>query len=86
MDGTAAAFHRLLGYGIQGYGVRELRRVHVPRLVVWGAHDTVDAVSSGRQAAADLRTRFVLLPDTGHHLSMLVDPRGVARAVEGAAG
>lgn len=75
----------MLGYGIQGYEARELRRVTVPRLVVWGSRDTVDSVSSGRQAAADLRARLVLLPRAGH-LSMLVDPRGVSRAVEGAAG
>ena len=80
--GTADAFTSLLPYGIQGYTLADLRRVRgVRRLVVWGAHDTADSVSAGRTSAAALRAPFVLLPRAGH-LSMLVDPRGVARAVE----
>ena len=49
-------------------------------LVVWGANDDVDPVASGRQGARDLRARFVLIPNAGH-LSMLVAPTAVARAI-----
>jgi pimeloyl-ACP methyl ester carboxylesterase len=81
--GTAAAFRTMFRYGIQGVQLNELRRVRVPRLVVWGADDTVDSVSSGRQSARALQARFVLVPHAGH-LSMLANPAGVAAAVEGA--
>lgn len=82
--GTAAAFKQMLPHGIQGWTLDDLRRVHVPALVVWGAHDTTDTVSEGRTSAKALGAPFLLLPRTGH-LSMLTDPRGVADAVEGAA-
>jgi pimeloyl-ACP methyl ester carboxylesterase len=81
--GTADAFRTMLSYGIQGYRLADLRRVRVPRLVVWGADDTVDDVSAGRTSAAALHARFVLVPGAGH-LSMLANPRAVARAIAGA--
>jgi pimeloyl-ACP methyl ester carboxylesterase len=84
--GTAAAFKQMLRYGIQGYTLADLRRVRGVRAVVaWGAYDTTDPVSAGRETAAALRARFILLPHAGH-LSMLVDPVGVARAVTAAQG
>jgi pimeloyl-ACP methyl ester carboxylesterase len=55
--------------------------VHGPRLVVWGADDTVDSVAAGRATAALLRTRFVEIPAAGH-LSMLAAPAAVARAID----
>lgn len=82
--GTAAAFKQMLPHGIQGWKLDDLERVHVPAVVVWGAHDTTDGVSEGRASAKALRAPFVLLPRAGH-LSMLADPVGVARAVDGAA-
>ena len=60
----------MLSYGIQGVSASVLERVRVPRLVVWGAHDTVDSVSAGRRTAALLQARFVTVPKAGH-LSML---------------
>ena len=84
--GTADAFKQMLPLGIQGYELGDLRRVHGVRVVVaWGAHDTTDSVASGRASAAALRAPFVVLPRAAH-LSMLVDPAGVARAVETVAG
>lgn len=83
--GTAQAFKEMLPHGIQGYTLADLRRVHVPTIVAWGAHDTIDDVSAGRITAGALRAPFVLLPRAGH-LSMLVDPAGVARVVQDAAG
>jgi pimeloyl-ACP methyl ester carboxylesterase len=84
--GTAAAFAQMLPHGIQGYTTADLRRVQgVRALVAWGAHDTTDAVQAGRETAKALRAPFVLLPRAAH-LSMLVDPQGVARAVERIAG
>jgi pimeloyl-ACP methyl ester carboxylesterase len=82
--GTAAAFRKLLRYGIQGFRLSDLLRVAVPRTVVWGTQDTVDSVSAGRRTAAELRAPFVTIPDAGH-LSMLGNPRAVARALERAA-
>jgi pimeloyl-ACP methyl ester carboxylesterase len=82
--GTAAAFKQMIPHGIQGWTLGDLGRVHVPVLVVWGAHDTTDTVSEGRTSAKALGAPFLLLPRAGH-LSMLADPRGVARAVGDAA-
>jgi len=84
--GTAAAFAQMLPHGIQGYTLADLRRVHdVPVLVAWGERDTTDSVQAGRTTAKALRAPFVLLPRAAH-LSMLVDPTGVARAVKRIAG
>ena len=84
--GTAAAFKQMLPHGIQGWTLADLRRVHgVHTVVAWGAHDTTDDVAAGRTTAKALRAPFVLLRNAGH-LSMLVDPVGVARAVRDAAG
>jgi len=84
--GTADAFKQMLPLGIQGYTLADLRRARGVRIVVaWGAHDTADSVSAGRTSAVALRAPFVVLPRAAH-LSMLVDPRGVARAVERVAG
>ena len=79
--GTADAFKSMLRYGIQGVSPSTLRAVRVPRLVVWGADDSVDSVGSGRHAAALLRTRLVIVPNAGH-LSMLAAPHAVARAID----
>jgi pimeloyl-ACP methyl ester carboxylesterase len=84
--GTAAAFKEMLPNGIAGWTLADLGRVHgVPAIVAWGAEDTVDDVAAGRRTARALRAPFVVLPGAGH-LSMLVDPEGVARAVERVAG
>jgi len=84
--GTAEAFAEMLPHGIQGYTLDDLRRVRaVPVLVAWGEHDTTDSVQAGRTTAKALRAPFVLLPRAAH-LSMLVDPGGVARAVKRIAG
>ncbi len=84
--GPAAAFKQMLPHGIQGWTLADLRRVHGVRVIVaWGANDTTDDVAAGRTTAKALRAPFVLLPKAGH-LSMLVDPAGVARAVRDAAG
>ncbi len=84
--GTAAAFKAMLPSGVAGWTLADLRRVRNVRvLVAWGAEDTVDPVSAGRDAARALRAPFVLLPRAGH-LSMLVAPREVADAVRRLAG
>jgi pimeloyl-ACP methyl ester carboxylesterase len=81
IPGTAAAFKAMLRYGIQGVSAQTLRRVRVPRLVLWGADDSVDSPAAGRATARLLRTRFVAIPRAGH-LSMLAAPRAVARAID----
>lgn len=80
VDGTAAAFKQLFETGVQGVSLADLGRVRVPRVVVWGAHDSVDSVAAGRKSAAALHARFELVPGAGH-LSMLAAPRTVARLI-----
>jgi pimeloyl-ACP methyl ester carboxylesterase len=80
VSGTAAAFRTVLGYGIQGVSLKDLRRVSVPREVIWGARDAVDSPSDGRRSAAALHAEFVTIPAIGH-LSMLAAPAQVARLV-----
>ena len=81
VEGTRGAFKTLLSYGIQGFRLDELKAVRGPRIVVWGADDTVDSVSAGRHTAAALHARFVLVPAAGH-LSMLSNPVAVATAID----
>jgi pimeloyl-ACP methyl ester carboxylesterase len=85
VEGTASAFRSLLGNGLQGFRLPQLRGVRVPRVVVWGADDHVDEVGAGRTSARELRARFVLVPSAGH-LSMLAQPAAVAAAIERLAG
>jgi len=82
--GTAAAFKQLFESGVQGLTLADLTRVHVPRVVVWGAEDSVDSVAAGRKTAAALRSRFVVIRGSGH-LSMLAAPHAVAAAIAQAA-
>jgi pimeloyl-ACP methyl ester carboxylesterase len=81
LPGTAAAFKSMLRYGIQGVSGQALRAVRAPSLVLWGADDSVDSAAAGRRTAALLRSRFEAIPGAGH-LSMLVAPAAVARAVD----
>jgi pimeloyl-ACP methyl ester carboxylesterase len=79
--GTAAAFTSMLQYGIQGVPEQTLRAVRTPRVVVWGADDSVDSPAAGRRTATLLHARFVSIPGAGH-LSMLAAPRAVAAAID----
>src|SRR5438552_2767902 len=80
VSGSAAAYRSMLGHGIQGLSAATLRRVRVPRIVLWGAQDRVDSPEAGRRTAALLRARFVVVPGAGH-LSLLQAPTAVARAI-----
>lgn len=58
----------------------EVRQIHVPRGIVWGAEDSSGG-GSLTGAQADLgHPRTIVLPGAGH-LSMVADPDGFARAV-----
>lgn len=81
VDGTAGAMKKLAGGGIPGVSLESLRELRVPRAVVWGAHDNVDSLASGRETARALHVPIVVVPNAGH-LSMLANPRGVAAAIE----
>jgi pimeloyl-ACP methyl ester carboxylesterase len=81
LPGTAAAFKAMLRYGIQGVSEQVLRTVRTPSLVLWGADDSVDSPAAGRKAAALLASPFQAIPGAGH-LSMLVAPAAVARAID----
>jgi pimeloyl-ACP methyl ester carboxylesterase len=74
------ALEGMAQHGIAGLTREELRSLHVPALVVWGANDNVDPVASGRQSARDLRAPFVLVHGAGH-LSMLAAANAVASAI-----
>ena len=82
--GTADALKQLAGGGIPGVTLTALRRLAVPRAVVWGADDNVDSLASGRGTARALQVPLELVPHAGH-LSMLANPAGVAGAIERAA-
>ena len=75
------ALEGLAQNGIAGLTRNELRSLHVPALVVWGASDDVDPVAAGRQSARDLRAPFVLVHGAGH-LSMLAAAHSVAAAIK----
>jgi pimeloyl-ACP methyl ester carboxylesterase len=79
--GTLDAFREMLRYGIQGFRLSQLDRVHVRALVLWGARDTVDSVSAGRRSARQLHAPFRLIAGAGH-LSMLSAPGRVAREID----
>jgi pimeloyl-ACP methyl ester carboxylesterase len=83
VEGTADALRTTAAHGIVGLQLADLAKVKVPSTVVWGAADSIDSVSAGRATARALGAPFILLPGAGH-LSMLVDPTGVAAAVESA--
>lgn len=85
VSGTAAAFRQLFTGGDNGVSLPDLRRVSVPRAVVWGEHDTVDGIGAGRSTARALGVRLTVIPHAGH-LSMLGNPGAVAAAVERATG
>jgi len=81
VQGTEAALKQLAGGGIPGVPLSDLRGLRVPRAVVWGAHDTVDSLSSGRATAEALRVHIRIIPHAAH-LSMLANPQAVALAIE----
>jgi pimeloyl-ACP methyl ester carboxylesterase len=83
--GTADAFRHLFAGGGSGVSSAELHRVRVPSAVVWGEHDTVDAVDAGRRTARALGAPFTIIRGAGH-LSMLSRPGAVAAAIERVAG
>ena len=80
VEGTEAAFKQLLAGGVPGLTLSRLAQLRVPRAVIWGADDNVDSVGSGNTTAAALHTRIQTIPRAGH-LSMLVQPRAVARRI-----
>jgi pimeloyl-ACP methyl ester carboxylesterase len=85
VDGSERGFHDLFRTGIQGLTLADLGRLKVPRIVVWGEHDTVDGLKAGRASARALGVKVEVLPRAGH-LSMLDEPAAVARAITTFAG
>jgi len=80
VQGTDSALKQLLARGIPGLTRAELARLNVPRAVIWGVDDNVDSLASGKATAATLHTRLQAVPQAGH-LSMLAQPRAVARRI-----
>lgn len=79
-QGARGGFRGILQNGIPGFTDDDLKRMHIHALVVFGADDSVDSPSAGRQTARDLHAQFVSIPHAGH-LSMLTSPRAVATAI-----
>lgn len=82
VQGTDAALKQLLAAGIPGLTLTRLAHLRTPRVVIWGANDSVDSLASGRTTAAALHTRCQTIPRAGH-LSMLARPRAVANRILG---
>jgi len=80
VDGTETGFHDLFRGGVQGLTLGDLRSLKVPRIVVWGQHDTVDDLKAGRTSAQALGVKLIAIPRAGH-LSMLGQPAAVAKAI-----
>jgi pimeloyl-ACP methyl ester carboxylesterase len=80
VKGTEKGFHDLFRGGVQGLTLDDLRRLKVPRIVVWGQHDTVDEIKAGRTSAQALGVKLIVIPRAGH-LSMLGEPAAVAKAI-----
>ena len=80
VEGTEQGFHDLFHGGVQGLTLADLRRLKVPRIVVWGRHDTVDDLKAGRTSAQALGTKLIVIPLAGH-LSMIDQPAAVAKAI-----
>ena len=70
----------LVARGLPGVSLAGLKKITVPRAVVWGAYDNVDSVASGRTSAAALGVPLELVPGAGH-LSMLAQPARVAQRI-----
>ena len=80
-QGAEDALETIASRPLAGFSRSALRGLEVHTTVVWGASDAVDAPASGRQTAADLHARFVLIPRAGH-LTILTNPALVAQAIE----
>jgi len=80
VDGTETGFHDLFRGGVQGLTLGDLRSLKVPRIVVWGQHDTVDDIKAGRTSAQALGVKLIVIPRAGH-LSMLGEPAAVAKTI-----
>jgi pimeloyl-ACP methyl ester carboxylesterase len=80
VSGTAGELRKLVSRGLPGLSLDDLAKIRVPRAVIWGAHDDVDSVSSGRASARALGVRLSLVPGAGH-LALLSSPARVARLI-----
>lgn len=85
VQGAESALFAMAKYGIPGYTLADLQGMKLHALVVWGSKDNADPLSAGREAAAALHARIVVLAGAGH-LSMLVLPQQWAAAVDRFAG
>src|SRR5690349_16060261 len=62
VPGTAGSLRALVARGLPGVSLDGLKRITVPRAVVWGADDNVDSIASGRASAAGLGVRLQIVP------------------------
>ncbi|MDX6704054.1 MAG: hypothetical protein QOF26_4280 [Baekduia sp.] len=85
VDGTEAALARMLGNGIQGLELDDLRRVRVPATLAFGQHDSSVPVASGRRVAGILHAPLTIIPGAGH-LTQITHPAAVAVVIARAAG
>jgi pimeloyl-ACP methyl ester carboxylesterase len=62
---------------------RALRRIPVPTLVIWGAHDRLVAPDLARHVAEAVPDATLLVLDDVGHTAMMEDPETTARAILG---
>lgn len=80
IEGVGDAYVGLTALAPPGERV-ELKKIGVPALIVWGAHDEVISPASGRRAAELMpRAEFVLMDQSGH-VPMEEEPEAFLRAV-----
>lgn len=80
IEGVGHAYVGLTALAKPGERV-ELKKIGVPALVVWGAHDVVVSPAGGRRAAELMpRAEFVLLENSGH-VPMEEEPEAFLRVV-----
>ena len=66
VTGTAGALKQLAARGVPGLTLPDLRRLRVPRAVVWGQDDNVDSLTSGKATASAMHVSVTTIPGAGH--------------------
>lgn len=80
VEGVGRAYVGLTALAKPGERV-DLKKIDVPTLIIWGAHDTVISPGGGRRAAELMpRAEFVLLEKSGH-MPMEEEPEEFLRVV-----
>jgi pimeloyl-ACP methyl ester carboxylesterase len=83
--GAEGGVWAMLSEGVPGLPIsrlEELRRLRLPKAIVFGSKDDVFSKASPRQTAARIGAPPPILIEGAHHLGMISAPQAVATAVE----